>query len=81
MGNKTMDSNRVLPNPATPMYGGAMGGMGSVPLGNQVATNVGGGGPGKGRTLYGKSGTNQQYGGVAGEPWTPGRGFDDRGRR
>jgi hypothetical protein len=29
------------------------GAPGSVPLGNQIATNVGAGGPGKGRTVYG----------------------------
>src|SRR6266581_5079270 len=31
-------------------------------LGNEVARNVGVGGPGKGRQLYGQSGTQQQYG-------------------
>jgi hypothetical protein len=46
---------------------------GSVPLGNEIATNVGGGGPGKGRTLYGQSGTNQQYGAAAGNPKPQGR--------
>jgi hypothetical protein len=35
---------------------------GSVPLGNQLATNVGVGGPGKGRTLYGQSGLQGQHG-------------------
>jgi hypothetical protein len=34
----------------------------SVPLGNQLATNVGGGGPGTGRQLLGKSGTQCQTG-------------------
>jgi len=33
-----------------------------VPLGNQVATNVGRGGPGTGRTLYGQSGLQGQHG-------------------
>ena len=33
-----------------------------VPLGNQLATNVGGGGPGTGRTLYGQGGTQQMHG-------------------
>jgi hypothetical protein len=35
---------------------------GAVPLGNQVAGNVGRGAPGAGRTLYGKSGTQCQTG-------------------
>jgi hypothetical protein len=33
-----------------------------VPMGNTLTNNVGLGGPGKGRTLYGQSGTQQQYG-------------------
>ena len=45
----------------------------SVPLGNTLATNVGKGGPGTGRTLYGQSGTNQTYGPVAGNPKPQGR--------
>ena len=35
-----------------------------VPLGNDLARNVGKGGPGKGRTLYGQGGTNKMYGPV-----------------
>jgi hypothetical protein len=31
-------------------------------LGNELVNNVGTGGPGKGRTLYGQSGIQQQYG-------------------
>jgi hypothetical protein len=45
----------------------------SVPLGNSLATNVGSGGPGKGRVLYGQSGSNQTYGPVAGSPKPQGR--------
>jgi hypothetical protein len=37
-----------------------------VPFGNEVALNVGKGGCGTGRTLYGQSGSQQQYG--AGNP-------------
>jgi hypothetical protein len=33
-----------------------------VPLGNALTNNVGQGGPGAGRTLYGQGGTQQQYG-------------------
>ena len=38
------------------------GSPGSVPLGNEIATNVGAGGPGKGRTLYGQSGFQAMHG-------------------
>lgn len=45
-----------------------LGGGKALPskLGNEVATNVNGGGPGRGRVLHGPSGTNQQYGKSAG---------------
>jgi len=43
-------------------------------LGNSLARNVGVGGPGKGRTLYGQSGTNKQYG-SGGAPRGPGGNF------
>ena len=42
---------------------------GNVPLGNAIAGNVGKGGPGTGRTLYGQSGTQKQYG--SGGPQKP----------
>jgi len=42
---------------------------GNQRLGNELATNVGKGGPGAGRTLYGQSGTNCQYG--AADPGNP----------
>jgi hypothetical protein len=41
-------------------------------LGNQKATDVGGGGPGKGRTIY-RTGYQSQYGNVAGNPKPQGR--------
>ena len=34
----------------------------SPPLGNSLVNNVGGGGPGKGRTLHGQSGYQNHYG-------------------
>jgi hypothetical protein len=37
-------------------------------LGNELAGNVGGGGPGKGRQLYGQSGMQRQHGAAAGSP-------------
>jgi hypothetical protein len=45
---------------ATPMMDGS--GFKKVPLGNELTTNVGKGGPGAGRTLYGKSGMQGQHG-------------------
>jgi hypothetical protein len=43
------------------------GGPGGVALGNEVAKNVGKGGAGTGRVLYGQSGSQQQYGAGAGK--------------
>jgi hypothetical protein len=71
---------------ATPMYGGP-----SYPtkFGNELATNVGAGGPGKGREVF-ASGSQGQHGPVAqGDRsqapdvpgTTPGRSLDERGRR
>jgi len=62
--------NRTLPYQARPLYNGQ--GFQPVPLGNAKATDVGAGGPGKGRTIY-KSGTQGQHGPVAGQPKQPGR--------
>jgi hypothetical protein len=58
LGNKGTD-NPVKLNPVEPVVAGR--GTPSV-LGNAKALDVGGGGVGKGRALYGKSGTNQTYG-------------------
>jgi hypothetical protein len=44
-----------------------------VKLGNEVALNVKGGGPGAGRTLYGQSGLQGTHGPVAGSRRPPGR--------
>jgi hypothetical protein len=40
------------------------GGVMPSKFGNEVATNVGGGGPGKGRVLYGQAGSQGQHGSV-----------------
>jgi len=48
-------------------------------FGNEVALNVGKGGCGTGRTLYGQAGSQGQHGQVAGSRPGPGRGFDERG--
>lgn len=60
IGNKSTETGKVRGNPTEVFYQGRKpaGGPGGVPLGNEIATNVGGGGPGKGRNLWGKSGTN-----------------------
>jgi hypothetical protein len=53
-----------------------------VKLGNEVALNVRGGGPGTGRTLYGSSGLQGQHGqpasGMAGLPSTKGQWPDSK---
>ena len=48
-------------------------------FGNELAGNVGKGGPGAGRTLYGQSGSQGRHGPVAGSPRPQGRGYDERG--
>ena len=65
LGNKATDSGgKTVGSAAETFYQGRKptGGPGGVPLGNECATNVGGGGVGTGRKLYGQSGTNQVYG-------------------
>jgi hypothetical protein len=62
-----------LPNPATPMIGGSMPGVGATKLGNEVALNVGKGGVGTGRVNYGQSGVQGQHGPVAGSTKPQGR--------
>jgi hypothetical protein len=47
-------------------------------FGNELATNVGKGGPGAGRQVM-SCGSQGQHGDVAGSPRPPGRGFDERG--
>jgi hypothetical protein len=66
LGNHSTDSGKNLRGAVEPMYGGSFGGPGSTKLGNEVALNVGGGGVGTGRVLYGQSGTQAQHGAVSG---------------
>jgi hypothetical protein len=79
LGNKATDSAGKTARPAETMYGARepKGGPGGVPLGNEVALNVKGGGAGAGRNLYGQSGSNKTYGptnpGVPGLPSTKGQ--------
>jgi hypothetical protein len=73
MGNHSMESGgKPLTRSVEPVRAGNVGAMGSVPLGNECALDVGGGGPGKGRVVYG-SGTQQQHGGPVGKSAGQGR--------
>jgi hypothetical protein len=61
MGNKATEAaGKILRKAIEPVHQGPMGGMGSVPLGNAKALDVGKGGVGSGRTIYG-SGTNKTW--------------------
>ena len=66
-GNHVTDRRQVV-NPIEPVRGQLKpaGGPGGIQLGNEVARNVGKGGCGTGRVLYGQSGSQGQHGGVAG---------------
>jgi hypothetical protein len=79
LGNKASTGSGKTVRPVENAYTGRLpaGGPGGVPLGNEVALNVGGGGPGKGRNLWGKSGSNCVTG-----PVNPGLGriADTRGQ-
>jgi hypothetical protein len=74
-GNHATTRSALLTGDVEPVSVGKnpAGGPGSVTLGNEITTNVKGGGPGKGRVLYGQSGSNQTYGPVAGAPKPQGR--------
>jgi len=69
-GNHATDTGD-FPFKREPLYQGAS--FQPVALGNTLTTNVGKGGPGAGRTLYGQSGTVKQYGEAAGAPKPAGR--------
>ena len=64
LSNHVTESGNKVGRAAETFYTGRKpaGLPGGVPLGNEVAKNIGGGGPGTGRKLYGQSGSNQQYG-------------------
>jgi hypothetical protein len=64
LSNHATEGSNKLGGAAETTYKGRApaGGPGGIKLGNEVAGNVQGGGPGKGRTLYGQSGSNQTYG-------------------
>jgi hypothetical protein len=65
------------PNPAEKLYQGRS--FQPVPMGNQLATNIGKGGPGTGRVTM-HSGSQGTHGPVVGERAGPARGIDERGR-
>jgi hypothetical protein len=62
MGSKRRDRVMTNQNSASALYSGAMKGVGATKLGNELVNNVGKGGPGAGREIIGKSGTQQMYG-------------------
>ena len=63
LGNHVTE-RRQLVNPVERVRGQLKpsGGPGGIPLGNEVAKNVGKGGCGTGRVLYGQSGTQRMHG-------------------
>ena len=75
MGNHATETARKLSGAVEAVHRAPQpaNGPGGVPLGNAVALNVGKGGCGTGRTLYGQSGTNRTYGSPTGSPRPPGR--------
>ncbi len=73
MGNKATEKSGALRGAVEPVMNA--GRAISAPLGNAVALNVAGGGPGKGRNLYGQSGSQAQHGAPAGQPRPQGRGI------
>jgi hypothetical protein len=66
MGNHVTDRRQIV-NPVERTRGELRPSRtpGSIPLGNEVAGNVGKGGCGTGRVLYGQCGSQQQYGSAA----------------
>jgi len=76
IGNHATDGGgKILRGGVEPTFKGTMpvGGPGGVMLGNEAALNVGKGGPGTGRTLFGQCGTQSQYGSPAGKPAPQGK--------
>jgi hypothetical protein len=65
IGNKATESGKVKGIPSERVQGARLPAGLSQPLGNAVALNVGKGGAGTGRKLYGQSGSNQTYGAPA----------------
>jgi hypothetical protein len=79
LGNKASTGNSKTVRPVENVYAGRLpaGGPGGIALGNAKALDVGKGGAGAGRNLYGQSGSNKTYGptnpGVPGLPSTKGQ--------
>lgn len=69
MGNHATDSGRILRGAVEPVRGARVGG---VPLGNEVAMNVGKGGPGAGRAVF-ANGSQGRHGRPKGSPPPAGR--------
>jgi hypothetical protein len=87
IGNKATMTGKIRGAAAEKVQGARLPPALSVPLGNAVALNVQGGGPGKGRDYVSKSGSNCVTGPVAGSVRPAGRdilgdfGPDVPGRR
>jgi hypothetical protein len=62
-GNKVTSQRGTTSYTGEPLHGGRS--FNPVPFGNSVALNVGEGGPGKGRTLHGQSGSQGCHGSPA----------------
>jgi len=67
LGNKVMNQGKPVTGAAEPMYGVAPY---KSALGNEVAGNVGKGGPGTGRTVH-RSGSQAQHGAATGNVGKP----------
>jgi hypothetical protein len=67
LGNKSTDGSKKLTKAVEPVHGKPRpeGSPGGVKLGNELAANVGKGGPGAGYVQYGQAGTNCQTGPAA----------------
>jgi hypothetical protein len=79
MGNHATDRSKTLRGAVEPVRGALKpsGKPGGIELGNSVALNVGKGGVGTGRNLYGQCGSQQQYGPLSGSTKPQGRSFDE----
>jgi hypothetical protein len=72
-GNKATERARTLKSAVERFEGAPRPAGGGAMLGNEVAKNVQGGGPGKGRVLYGQAGSQGVHGPVAQGNPTPTR--------
>jgi hypothetical protein len=74
VGNHVTGKSKVLRSTQRDLDAGR--GFQPVKFGNLIALDVGRGGPGSGRNLYGQAGSQGQHGPVAGTRRTPSKSFD-----